>query len=240
MTETPLRDGVRQLLAAARNEEWTLSRALCPGDLEKTGTEGALELKDLLVRTNAGRRLATSMLRAALAELPVDDCEAPAPGPTGSWAEAHGDAHEAMTGLLSLLDAASEEHLAVNPGVQRNHPQYLWRHVVIYGAREPMLGYAEWFHRQGREPEAIGVLSRWYEAVRGAGLPTKARSDASYDIACGLARAGRPGAAMDYLPDAFAYNDRAAVGVLKAWAREDPDLSSLTDRPDFRTLVGIS
>ena len=73
---------------------------------------------------------------------------------------------------------------------------------------------------------------------RGAGLPTKARSDASYDLACGLARAERLDEAMTYLPDAFAYNDRAAVGVLKAWAREDPDLANLTPRSDFRTLTG--
>jgi hypothetical protein len=43
---------------------------------------------------------------------------------------------------------------------------------------------------------------------------------------------------MQYLPDAFTYNDRAAVGVLKAWAREDPDLTALAGRVDFDTLVG--
>src|SRR2546430_1094306 len=74
--------------------------------------------------------------------------------------------------------------------------------------------------------------------ARGARLPTKALSDASYDLACGLARAGRSDDAMRYLPDAFSYNDKAAVPVLKAWARTDRDLSPLTGRPDFRTLVG--
>ena len=42
---------------------------------------------------------------------------------------------------------------------------------------------------------------------------------------------------MEYLPDAFAYNDRAGVPVLKAWARQDSDLAALQDRADFRTLV---
>jgi hypothetical protein len=45
---------------------------------------------------------------------------------------------------------------------------------------------------------------------------------------------------MRYLPDAFSYNDRAAIGVLKAWARQDPDLQPLSDRADFRALVGAS
>jgi hypothetical protein len=42
---------------------------------------------------------------------------------------------------------------------------------------------------------------------------------------------------MEFLPDAFTYNDRAAVPILKAWAREDRDLAALHDRPEFRTLV---
>jgi hypothetical protein len=88
----------------------------------------------------------------------------------------------------------------------------------------------------GADRECVTI--RWYEAVRGAPVPTKALSDASYDLACGLARAGRLDDAMRYLPDAFSYNDKAAVPVLKAWARTDRDLSGLGDRPDFRTLVG--
>jgi hypothetical protein len=166
MAQEPLHAGVRRLLEAARNEEWTLDRSLgadreCPTIREK-----------------------------------------------------------------------------VEPGTRRDHPQYVWREVVNYAARGPLVDYAEWHHAKGRGIEAIGVLSRWYEAVRGAPLPTKALSDASYDLACGLARAGRSDDAMRYLPDAFSYNDKAAVPVLKAWARTDRDLSQLGDRADFRTLVG--
>jgi hypothetical protein len=50
---------------------------------------------------------------------------------------------------------------------------------------------------------------------------------------------GRLDDAMRYLPDAFSYNDRAAVPVLKAWARTDRDLTPLGDRLDFRALVGV-
>jgi hypothetical protein len=145
-----------------------------------------------------------------------------------------------MTELHKALDAVTEDQLANHAGPVRSHPQYLWRHVVIYGVRDPMLSYAGWHHRSGREWEGLAVLSRWYEAVRGAGLPAKALSDASYDLACGFARAGRLDEAMRVLPDAFTYNDRAAVGVLKAWAREDGDLRPLAERPDFRSLVGAN
>jgi len=237
MTTTTTRDGVRRLFEIARNEEWTLGRALTECERERAGTDGAPEIKELVARASAARRRATEMLREVAAGRPADGCEEPAVGPIGTWAEAHGDAHDAMSALHAALDGVTEEQLGGNVGPRRNHPQYLWRDVVIYAVRSPMLSYSEWHHRAGRELEAIGVLSRWYEGVRGTSLPTKARSDASYDLACGLARAGRVDAAMEYLPDAFAYNDRAAVPVLKAWAREDSDLTALRERPDFRTLV---
>ncbi len=240
MTTTPLRDGGLHLLSAVRNEEWTLHRILEPDDRERTGTESAPEIKDLLARANVARRNATRMLREAVAGRPANGFTPVEPGPAVSWSAAHAEAHDAMTALVDAVNQATEDQLTEDPGKRRNHAQYLWRDVVIYAARGPMLDYAAWHHRSGRLLEGLGVLSRWYEAVRGSGLPTKALSDASYDMACGFARAGRGDDAMTYLPDAFVYNDRSAVPVLKAWAREDPDLTALADRADFRNLVGAT
>jgi len=229
--ESPLRAGVRRLLLAARNEEWTLHRSLgehreCPS------------IRELVAWATAGRRVAADLLRRVRAGQSADGCAQPTVDTPGSWEQVHADAHHGMTELLAALDEMDEEQLATEPGRPHDHPQYVWRDVTNYGARGPLVGYAEWHHSKGREIEAIGVLSRWYEAVRGASLPTKALSDASYDLACGLARAGRLDEAMEYLPDAFSYNDKAAVPVLKTWARADRDLAGLTERADFRTLVG--
>src|SRR2546423_262391 len=231
MEKEPLNAGVLRLLEAARNEEWTLHRSLgaereCPGIREK------------VARATAGRRAAAELLRQMRAGAAVNGCAEPVIGEGGGWERIHADAHHAMTDLLAELEATDEDTLAAEPGIRRDHPQYVWRDVVNHAVRGPFLDYAQWHHDKGRGIEAIGVLSRWYEAVRGAPVPTKALSDASYDLACGLARAGRSDDAMRYLPDAFAYNDKAAVPVLKAWARTDQDLSPLTGRPDFRTLVG--
>jgi hypothetical protein len=231
MAQEPLHAGVLRLLEAARNEEWTLDRSLgadreCPTIREK------------VARATAGRRAAAELLRQIRAGVAVDGCAEPVVGDVGGWERIHADAHHGMTELLAELAGTDEDTLATEPGTRRDHPQYVWREVVNYAARGPLMDYAEWQHGEGRQIEAIGVLSRWYEAVRGAPLPTKALSDASYDLACGLARAGRLDDAMRYLPDAFSYNDRAAVPVLKAWARSDRDLSQLGDRADFRTLVG--
>jgi len=116
MSETPLRDGVRRLLETARNEEWTFTRALTADERDRIGTEGAPEIKELVVRATAGRRHATSMLREVAAGRSADGCIEPPPGPVGTWAEAHHDAHNATAELLGALDAVDEEQLAANPG----------------------------------------------------------------------------------------------------------------------------
>ncbi len=224
---------MRRLLEAVRNEEWTLHRSLGPELL-------ASSIRDRVAQATAGRRAATEQLRKVRAGESDDGCAKVAVGTVGTWAEVHTEAHHAMVDLLAALDEVTEEHLSAEPaGPPRDHPQYVWRDVVNRGVRGPYLSYAEWHHLAGRGIEAIGVLSRWYEAARGASLPTKALSDASYDLACGLARAGRLDEAMVYLPDAFSYNDTAAVPVLKAWARTDAELTGLGSRADFRALVGV-
>ncbi len=231
MAQEPLHAGVLRLLDAARTEEWALDRSL---GVERENAA----IREKVARATAGRRAVAELLRQIRAGACVEGCAEPAVGDVGGWERVHADAHHGLTELVAELAATDEDTLAAEPGRRRDHPQYVWREVVNYAVRGPLMDYAEWHHTKSREVEAIGVLSRWYEAVRGARLPTKALSDASYDLACGLARAGRSDDAMRYLPDAFSYNDKAAVPVLKAWARTDRDLSPLTDRPDFRTLVG--
>jgi hypothetical protein len=238
MTNTPLQDGVRALIAAVRAEEWTLSRALRASELEKVGSEARPEVKDLVARSVAGRHAATAELRQVLAGEEADDCVEPAVEAVGTWAEVQRGAHDATAALLDTLRLVSEEQLAVSSGPERNHPQYCWRDVLNHGVRPSFLSYSAWHRSAGRGYEALATLARWYEAARGAGLPTKVLSDASYDLACGLAQAGRLDDAMVYLPDAFTYNDRGAVPVLKAWARQDRELAPLADRSDFQRLIG--
>ena len=56
---------------------------------------------------------------------------------------------------------------------------------------------------------------------------------ARYNLACSLARAGRPDEAISSLSKAIllGYDDLAHIDV-------DPDLDSLRERPDFRALLG--
>ena len=126
---------------------------------------------DLVARASAGRRSATVMLRMAAEDRSVDAGARATRrrryvGPGPSWRPT-----SPCPQLVEALRATDEERLASDPGRRSSHPQYLWRDVVIEAARGPFLGYAELAPPPGRATEALGVLSRWYEAVRGARTP---------------------------------------------------------------------
>jgi hypothetical protein len=239
MDQTPLVDGVRRTLTAARNEEWSLIDELDLAEREAIGTEETPSIKELVGRAAARRRQAVDELRQVAAGQPAGGCADPGVAVTGSWAEVHLEAQRAMADLHEALRSVTEEQLAAEPGDPRDHPQYVWRDVFIAGARAPMGEYAEYFAWTGRPETAIAIHRRLYVAVRATSLPTKATSDVSYDLACALARNGRGDEAMTYLPDAFTTNDLEAVPVLKSWAQQDPDLASLREREDFRRLVTV-
>jgi hypothetical protein len=239
MDHTPLVDGVRRTLTVARNVEWSLIDELDLAEREATGTEEAPSIKDLVSRAAARRRQAVDEVRQVAAGRPAGGCAEPGDVVTGAWAEVHREAQRAMADLHEVLRSVTEEQLATEPGDPCDHPQYVWRDVFIAGARAPMGEYAEYFARTGRPETAIAIHRRLYVAVRATSLPTKATSDVSYDLACGLARNGRADEAMTYLPDAFSANDLEAVPVLRSWAQQDPDLASLREREDFRRLVTV-
>src|SRR2546423_14563511 len=178
MEKEPLHAGVVRLLEAARNEEWTLHRWLggereCPGIREK------------VARATAGRRAAAELLRQMRAGTAVDGCAEPVVDDVGGWERIHADAHHAMTDLLAELDATDEDTLAAEPGIRRDHPQYVWRDVVNHAVRGPFLDYAHWHHDKGRGIEAMGGLGRGYEAGRGGPGPTKAPPAPGYDPGSG-------------------------------------------------------
>jgi tetratricopeptide (TPR) repeat protein len=98
----------------------------------------------------------------------------------------------------------------------------------------------------GRRPDSIEVLRVLAELVSRKGLlPRAVELDrrlvellpndflARYNLACSLARAGRPDEAIDSLSRAIllGYDDLAHMEA-------DPDLESLRNHPDFQALLG--
>jgi hypothetical protein len=214
VNEHPLRAGLNHVLDALLETEQDF--------------ENDPALTGLLAQAAAGRRHAAELLRQSAAGTRSGECGEPEPLTDGA---------DATEQLRAAQDALSEAQLAADPHTC-DHPQYVWRDAFVYGMRQPVSRYAEHFLKTGSPERGVELMRAFYASVLSSGLPDKAVSDVAYDLACVLALAGRPDEAMDLLPVAFERNDRAAAPVLRAWAREDADLTALHDREDFRTLVG--
>jgi tetratricopeptide (TPR) repeat protein len=85
---------------------------------------------------------------------------------------------------------------------------------------------AELVSKKGLVGRAVELDAKVVELLPRDGL-------ARYNLACSLARAGRPDDAIDSLSKAIllGYDDLAHMDV-------DPDLDSLRDLPEFRALLG--
>ena len=130
---------------------------------------------------------------------------------------------------------------------------------VVLGPGDPAtLAVLPWRARQGAiEVEGLAVLDLRRGRARlevEAGLDAHRRRDfatardrfaaaahldptyanAAYDLACALARLGRPAEALPWLRRAFAL----APHRLRRLAAEDPDLDPLRGDPAFRRLAG--
>jgi predicted Zn-dependent protease len=91
---------------------------------------------------------------------------------------------------------------------------------------EPLRILAELVSRKGTVKRAVELDRRLVELLPDDFL-------ARYNLACSLARAGRPDEAIDALSRAIllGYDDLAHLET-------DPDLESLHDHPDFQSLLG--
>ena len=157
-----------------------------------------------------------------------------------------------MSGRDSPQSTPDDPHPGATGGASRGKPA----RGKSRGRRQPADWFGAWnqldfdidfFEKLlGRRPQSVEVLRVLAELVSRKGLlPRAVELDrrlvellpndflARYNLACSLARAGRPDEAIDSLSRAIllGYDDLAHMEA-------DPDLESLRNHPDFQALLG--
>ena len=146
-----------------------------------------------------------------------------------SAAEIKRDAADSWSAVRSALEASSEADLA------KPHPEY--PEVQVWEAVPGLAGHLgghlmSWFMDHGDTGRAEAA-ARWGYELECSLFPEGAkRADASYNLACFCARAGRADEAVALLRESLPFS-----AELAAWARQDHDLDGVRDDPRVRDLL---
>ena len=139
------------------------------------------------------------------------------------------NAADSWSALEAALEASSEADLAK---AHSNYPHaQVWE--VVPGLGGHIAVHLMFFFMDSGDVERAEAAARWgYELECGLLPEGEKRADASYNLACFYARAGRVDEALPLLRDSFRFQP-----ALVEWARKDPDLTGVRDNPKVRALL---
>lgn len=138
-------------------------------------------------------------------------------------------AADSWSALEAALEASSEADLA------KPHPNYPQAQVweVVPGLGGHIGAHLMFFFMDRGDVQHAEAAARWgYELECGLLPEGEKRADASYNLACFYARAGRVDEAAPLLRDSFRFQPS-----LVEWAWKDPDLAGIRDHATIRELL---
>ena len=148
---------------------------------------------------------------------------------TCSWDEVQAFAEAAHARLVEAVRALSEDTLAA-PRSASGGPA-LWQNIVGTAYSHPLMHMAEFCVVQGQPQQAGRLWSEWGEMVSPLDDRAEWQGLVHYNVACGLALSGHADQALVELHQALQLRPD-----LTAQSRQDPDLSAVRAKPEYRTL----
>ena len=146
-----------------------------------------------------------------------------------SWEKVQAFADQAHAALAEAVRALNEESLAAPHPGPLDRP--LWHQVVGTAYSHPLIHMAEYYTGHGKQEKAGQLWPRWGELVSPLDRSPDWQGLVHYNKACGLALSGNPDQALAELRLALEMRPS-----LTTWSKQDPDLATLSDMPEFREL----
>lgn len=146
-----------------------------------------------------------------------------------SWADILADADQVMQALVDDLAPFSDEDLK-KPGYFPQPDRTIFGLYVGNALSHPAQHYTDYYVLRGELARAEQVQERVTHVYRNLS-DNYSKGIADYNLACFYARTNRPEQALALLPAAL----RLAPD-LTGWSKEDPDLVSLHDKPEYMAL----
>ena len=241
MTGSSYKNKLKKLIEEVRAEEQVLWDSLSDDERNVAGEIDRWAPKDHLAHaTFWTERLVTQLQAATGGEPPqkIDDfhktnAEVYAANKDRSWEDVLPWATEVNRQFHTALDAVSEEMLEGTPQSEGAGGQPLWQNVAFTGVYHPIHHVADVYHARGEFEGAHALQERNAE-----GLASLDDSDAwqgrfQYNLACVYALQGKSQQALALLTTALKRTPN-----LIEWSKQDDDLDSLRELPEFQALLG--
>lgn len=235
MSEPQVKPQLRRTVEAAQDQERVLAE-LC--DDASAGIDGRWTAKDHVAHLSAWREHAARVLDGAVRgeeqpeDLDIDTQNARIHATYRDQCarDVLAAAHASYGLLLATIDATTE---AVLQRDRKGRAGPVWRVVPGNGHAHVGQHVSQWQLEQGDENAAVQT-AQWVHGLDRLFTDPQSQAVADYNLACFYARAGR---AEDAIPLLRASLEKGDAG-LKEWAREDPDLNGIRDRPEVIALLG--
>jgi hypothetical protein len=246
MDNIPLKARLIDLLQHVRADEQALIAELSDADRAAAGTLEHWSAKDLVAHITAWRRRLAERLEAALrGETPqfidtadLDEVNAATfeENSGRSWADVLAESERVFDRVVALLSQFTEGDLTDPNRYPWRKGDPLWWNVLGNSFFHPETHMIEHY----RERNDIAGLERLSEGIAAAvqsklGDSPRMRGLGLYNVACVYATTGKPEKALPLLREALPLHPR-----LFEWSKQDPDLDSLRDHPEYQALYAGS
>ncbi len=240
MTDSTKKDKLGKLLADVRAEEQALWDSLRDEERIAAGEIDRWAPKDHLAHATFWTERLITQLQAATGGEPPESIEdyqktndeVFEANKNRNWEDVLAWATDVNRQLHTAFDAVSEEMLQGIPGPEGTGGLPLWQNVAFTGGYHPMHHIADIFLERGDFQSAQSVQERVAEGLAALDDSDAWQGRTLYNLACFYALHDKPQRALTLLETAMKLSPN-----LIEWSKQDGDLDSLRELPEFQALV---
>ena len=240
MTDSTKKDKLGKLITDVQSEEQALWDSLRDEERNAAGEIDRWAPKDHLAHvTFWTERLVTQIQAATGGDTPesIEDYqktndEVYETNKDRSWEDILAWATEVRTQFYKAFNAISEETLADPDGPGGTGGLPLWQNVAFTGVYHPTHHIADVCIERGDIEGAQAVQERVAEGLAALDDSDAWQGRTQYNLACFFALHDKPQQALALLKTAMKLSPN-----LLEWSKQDSDLDSLRELPEFQTLV---
>lgn len=148
-----------------------------------------------------------------------------------SWDDVLSYLQRAYDSLAERLETVPEADLVRTEASAEQHDRPLWRTIAGTGCTHPMLHLAELHIGRGQAGRGVRLAEETSDMLLQLDDSPSWRGLVRYNLACSYAISGQQEMAIGQLRRALQLNPD-----LTEWSNEDPDLVSIREHPDYRSL----